>query len=251
LRELAVPRTFIIDRQSRLAWFGHPIDADQPLAAIVDGSWRIDSARDAANRRERDRLASRGAANDYIAAADAKDDAAALTAAERACAVPLAHVDGLSPPWWAWTARVQLLVASGESEEAVAVALKGAELKGIRDEAVPLAQLARLIAILSPSDAAALTDRALTEIRNVESDPRDDSWTAYMRDASLLPNSVALLDVAAADFAIGTPYRRGRAVVLQREALARWPDDPRLVPRRSELAANLAVYEEAAGRSSP
>lgn len=36
-----VPTAFVVDRGGRIAWIGHPMELDAPLAAIVDGSWDL------------------------------------------------------------------------------------------------------------------------------------------------------------------------------------------------------------------
>lgn len=242
LREMAVPRAFIIDRAGRLAWFGHPTECDGPLGAIVAGTWDLAAARERFAARERDRQRTRAAADDYLDASGAKDDAAALAATEIVCSVPIDHVDGMSPPWWAWLTRVRLLTADGRTIEAVAVAREAADTAGIRDEAVPLAELARLIATASPGDASAFADRALAEIRRVESYRGADSWQAYLRDASRGAHGAALLDIAAADACTG---RLSRAVELQREALDRWPRDASIRPTAADVEATLRRYEAA------
>jgi thiol-disulfide isomerase/thioredoxin len=37
-----IPTAFIIDRESRIAWIGHPMEMDEPLKQVMDGSWDIE-----------------------------------------------------------------------------------------------------------------------------------------------------------------------------------------------------------------
>ncbi len=37
--ESGVPTAFIVDGESRIAWIGHPMELDEPLAAVMEGRW--------------------------------------------------------------------------------------------------------------------------------------------------------------------------------------------------------------------
>ncbi|MBL9148471.1 MAG: TlpA family protein disulfide reductase [Phycisphaerae bacterium] len=245
-RELAVPRTFVIDGAGRLAWYGHPIDVDAPLAAVVAGTWDLEAACRADHARGANRTASRAAVREYLLADERGDEAGALAATERATAIPLADVDGMSPPWWAWQARVRLLVAASRNVEALNVARAAAALDGIAEEPVALAALARLVAPADPPAGSTLgcelADRALALLRAIEGDASSDPWHVYMREASYTGHSAAMLDIAAAYASCG---RLAEAIALQREAIARWPDDPRLRPTKADLVKTLEYYESA------
>lgn len=39
-----IPTAFIIDADGKVAWIGHPMSIDEPLAAIVDGTWDLAAA---------------------------------------------------------------------------------------------------------------------------------------------------------------------------------------------------------------
>jgi thiol-disulfide isomerase/thioredoxin len=41
-----IPTAFIVDKQSRIAWIGHPMEMEEPLAQVVAGKWNLTSARD-------------------------------------------------------------------------------------------------------------------------------------------------------------------------------------------------------------
>lgn len=49
-----IPAAFIVDRAGRIAWAGHPLELDGPLAAVVDGTWDIEAKAQA----HRDRISS-------------------------------------------------------------------------------------------------------------------------------------------------------------------------------------------------
>jgi thiol-disulfide isomerase/thioredoxin len=39
-----IPTAFVVDKEGRIAWIGHPMELEQPLAKIVDGTWDRDAA---------------------------------------------------------------------------------------------------------------------------------------------------------------------------------------------------------------
>lgn len=39
-----VPSAFIVDGSGKIAWIGHPMDIDDPLAAVVEGRWDLEAA---------------------------------------------------------------------------------------------------------------------------------------------------------------------------------------------------------------
>lgn len=47
----AIPCAFIVDRDRRIAWIGHPARMDEPLKSIVDGTWDLAVARTAYQQR--------------------------------------------------------------------------------------------------------------------------------------------------------------------------------------------------------
>jgi thiol-disulfide isomerase/thioredoxin len=48
-----IPKTFIIDKQGRLAWVGHPALMDEPLRKVVAGTWDIASEAAKVKRQQR------------------------------------------------------------------------------------------------------------------------------------------------------------------------------------------------------
>ncbi|AMB44200.1 TlpA disulfide reductase family protein [Methylobacterium sp. AMS5] len=45
--EQGVPSAFIVDGKGRIAWIGHPMDLDEPLAAVIEGRWDLPAAAEA------------------------------------------------------------------------------------------------------------------------------------------------------------------------------------------------------------
>lgn len=39
-----IPTAFLVDRAGRIAWIGHPLEIDAPLAAVAEGRWDTDAA---------------------------------------------------------------------------------------------------------------------------------------------------------------------------------------------------------------
>ncbi len=39
-----IPSAFIVGKDGRIAWIGHPMEMEEPLAAVVDGTWDLDLA---------------------------------------------------------------------------------------------------------------------------------------------------------------------------------------------------------------
>jgi len=39
-----IPTAFVVDRAGKIAWIGHPMSIDEPLASVVAGTWDLDAA---------------------------------------------------------------------------------------------------------------------------------------------------------------------------------------------------------------
>ena len=72
-RRQGIPCAFIVDRNGRIAWLGHPKDLEDPLRRIVAGSWNLEEARRAQARSERVRQVTEAITRE-IEAADSRDD---------------------------------------------------------------------------------------------------------------------------------------------------------------------------------
>jgi thiol-disulfide isomerase/thioredoxin len=73
-----IPTAFIVGRTGRIEWIGHPMSMDQPLKAVIDGSWdRLAFAREWAEKQAVEKL--RG---EYVAAQQAGEWGRARTLLE-------------------------------------------------------------------------------------------------------------------------------------------------------------------------
>ena len=72
-RRRGIPCVFVVDRNGRIAWTGHPKDLEPPLEKIVAGSWNLDEARRDQIRSGRVRQTISGI-RDQIAAARSMDE---------------------------------------------------------------------------------------------------------------------------------------------------------------------------------
>ncbi len=51
-----IPSAFVVDREGRVAWIGHPMEMDEPLAAVMAGTWDLEKAKaEFAAAREREK----------------------------------------------------------------------------------------------------------------------------------------------------------------------------------------------------
>lgn len=245
-RETALPHAYLIDGAGRLAWHGHPADADPVVDALCRGTWDRAAARRDDEVRQQAALTSRAIVRRYLEADERGDGDAILAAVEEACRIPVALSAGMSPPWWARTARVRLLVERGRYDEALRAGLEAADSPGVREEPVPLAEMAALLVGVDKEVAKTLADRALALIDAIEavgaSEPTDP-WDRYLKEMSTYPDAAALADIAAVRSALNDP--RG-AAALMRRVLAVWPSDPRIRPSRASFEAAFRRYEAAA-----
>ncbi|MCG3122288.1 MAG: hypothetical protein GIKADHBN_00669 [Phycisphaerales bacterium] len=246
VRDAALPRTFIVDQHGRLAWWGHPVDAAPIVDAVLAERWDLDAARRADLEAAEQRAFSNRLVQQYIAAINRGDKTAALDAARGVCSVPVDRTDGMSPPWWAWPTRVGLLVRLDRHAEAEAVAREAGDLPGIRDEPVALSELVTALdpgRKADPSTARLRLDLARQAMELVdagEARTPANSWEQYMQHAEYRQNGSVM--VSASD-ALADDGQIEAAKALLSRAIARWSDDPRLVPSKTTLKARLAALE--------
>ncbi len=68
-----IPTAFIVGQQGKIEWIGHPMQIDEPLAAVVAGTWDREAALKAMEEEKRAELARRAAFREIQAAVVAKD----------------------------------------------------------------------------------------------------------------------------------------------------------------------------------
>jgi thiol-disulfide isomerase/thioredoxin len=239
-RAAGIPHSFVIDRDGRLAWHGHPIDVEPVVDAVLNGTWGLEEARREGMRRDEARLESAAVVRDYLAAVADKDVEAQLASAERGVRVPVKYMTAMSPPHWAWWTRVGCLVKLGLTEDARAAAEEAAQTLGVREEAYGMAQLATSIKPASLEDAARYADEALALVAAAETRGAGDEWDQYIAYAGR--SEAATARIIAADIR-ASQDRWSEAAMLMRAAIEVWPDGDRFIPSKKQLKERLAGYE--------
>lgn len=156
--ERAIPRSFLIDGQGRVAWIGRPTEADGPVEAAVEGLWDLQAA--VASRRDVVEGAPRAKelVKALMSAEARRDDAARLALLERLCAFPDEIIEhAITPACIQRTQRIELLVKSGRSAEAAGAADAAEALYA--DDYLSLAHIACAILTVAPERADGLVRR--------------------------------------------------------------------------------------------
>jgi thiol-disulfide isomerase/thioredoxin len=219
-QQSGIPAAFVIDREGRVAWIGHPMSMDEPLAAVMAGTWDVAAAR-AEILRQRELEAKMEEANARIGALLAEGDyKGAVAVLDQLCA--------LDPAFGVRTAatRFDWLLRSKDLDAAYAWARKAvaAELK---DEAMVLNSIAWMI--VDPA-------RADLERRDLEV-----ALQAAARAVELTGNA----DPNNLDTLARVHFQRGdvdRAVEVQQRAVELAEER-----QKASLRATLEEYREAAG----
>lgn len=136
----SIPTAFVVDRQSRVVWVGHPLDGlDVAVARVIDGKYDLDAAKAAFRRRADLMVKAQPIIDRYRAAADKDDHAAAIEAATELMA--------LDPREFAPYAVMKFQeMAAGMKDYAGAYAYADQAIAGpLRDDPVSLAMLASTI----------------------------------------------------------------------------------------------------------
>jgi thiol-disulfide isomerase/thioredoxin len=108
----AIPSTFIINGDGRIAWIGHPLDMDEPLSQIVSGDYKIESSPrylKAVERREQEFFK-------RLATAEEKDDQAEI--------IKIADEMIAAGDLWGYREKVWALVKLGRVQEALEIVEK-------------------------------------------------------------------------------------------------------------------------------
>ncbi len=198
-RDSALPRAFLVDGQGRLAWIGHPIDAEAVVEAMIAGRWNPDEE---TARRERLVEARRAGqeAMESLQRADALGDADARLGALRILAALPPNAGVLSPAHWPRSALVSQLAAMGRMDEARRELDAAAADARSRSDAAMIAGLATAAAEVEAAQADALAaeaermiDAALAEARD---DRGADAWTRFLRQGDRAEFAQAFADLA-------------------------------------------------------
>lgn len=158
-REKALPRLFVIDGEGRLAWIGHPLDADPVIDALVQGRWDVAKARaDAEALAEIRRHGSD--ALDALHRADVHGDAAARLAALETLAALPDEATPVAPRWWAKVERIRALDAAGQGASARIALAESLEAASAEERSDELAALVLVALDVDPSCPNCLHRRA-------------------------------------------------------------------------------------------
>ncbi len=71
--QTGIPSAFLVDREGRVAWIGHPMEMDEPLSALMAGTWDLEKAK-AEFAAAREREARLKEFDERLSGALAKDD---------------------------------------------------------------------------------------------------------------------------------------------------------------------------------
>ncbi len=240
VRDTAIPRSFLVDQEGRLAWWGHPADLAPVLEAVLSGMWDLAAARLEQQARDAAAIRTRALVQDYITAVRSKNVEAELAAAQQAAAFPVGYCKGFSPDYWGWTVQASCLIRLGRIEDAKAVAAAAAQTPGVADDAYALAQLAESLKPLALDEAARLADQAIAVVQNAQARTPQGEWEQFLADGE--QRRYAAAHIIAADIR-AAQQRFAEAVELLTSAIDEWPDDDRFVPNKKQLDERLNRYK--------
>lgn len=223
--ERGLPRAFVVDDEGRLAWTGHPTEADAVVEAILAGRWNAEAERE--HRRDIAGAIARGqSALEALHRAEAIGDAEARLEALRALAALPAEAQVIAPPSWPRCAVISQLAAMERLQEAdEELEFAAIDARSRKDGAL-MAGLAVAAIAIDADFAVALAgeaERTLDgRIAAWNADPRTDSWSRYRR-------STQMESLAGAFAELATVHRSQR----------RFDDAIRLQSRAIELGREL------------
>jgi thiol-disulfide isomerase/thioredoxin len=133
-----IPSAFVIDREGRIAWVGHPMEMDEPLAQVMAGTWDLEKARAQAVR-QRELETKLQAFTERLQAAFGKQDfAAALSIVDEMIALDPSFAKDYAP------LRLDVMLRTKDLDAAYAYARALGE-GVLADEAQGLATVAWMI----------------------------------------------------------------------------------------------------------
>jgi thiol-disulfide isomerase/thioredoxin len=205
-----IPCSFLVDRQGKIAWIGHPMQMNRPLGALAEN--RFDPAEEAKFQAKRD-----GLFEQYSTAMRAKDDAKALGVLDE-----LATLDPDMAPQFR-TAKLGLLVRKGDYDAANALAKSLTDDKGGVDRSMHATIASTLLSAPDPTKVD--TALALKLANSAYENNGKEGWQYEM--------------LLARAYAVNKQY--DKAVEVQTKALQTAPEQ---VKEREEKT--LAEYKEKA-----
>lgn len=109
-----IPTAFIVDKDSKLAWIGHPMEMEEPLTKVVEGKWDIKTAEADAAHKQAVQATLQDLSAKINAPMQKKDYGAALAILDKAIASNPGIEETVS------SFRFSLLVSLGKDSDAVA-----------------------------------------------------------------------------------------------------------------------------------
>jgi len=215
-RESAIPRSFLVDQNGRLAWIGHPAQAEPVVERMLAGTWDLAAAAKDRTAAVSARAEARRCADALRAAERTGDNGAKLAALERLCSIS-PEENNWSPPHAPWMVRADLLREMGRSAEVGPVLEQ--MLAMFPNDPTAQAEGASGLVGIDAARAGEIADKAGSLLRSSEeSREGEDDWDRWIRDAEREEHAAALQALARVRFA---QDRAKDAAALQREAIAR------------------------------
>lgn len=239
-REDGIPRSFIVDRQGRLAWIGHPADARRVLDRVVAGDWDFAGER---AKRDAQMAASRELDALFAESRESPDQSreAAIARYQRMVALE-PKLQGATAPTYQHWALAQALAAQGRGDEALASARASLGFSRVRDDFHTWIQLANAVAPTDPKLAAEWADEGWRRYQALcQTSPESDAWDLYMAQAY---REDPQANVAMAEFR-AAQGRFSDAAAHMRDAITCVADVPEFAAYRADLEKALRRYEAA------
>ena len=123
-----IPCSFIVDREGRVAWIGHPMSMDEPLEQIIEGKFDIKKEADRANEEAAQQGAMEKLQRQFQAAMKAEDWDKALAMVDEAITTSPEQAAQLRP------ARVMLMMRKKDYKAANTAAREVMEGEGEEDQ---------------------------------------------------------------------------------------------------------------------
>ncbi len=181
-RVIGIPTAFVVDRQGRVAWIGHPIDLDPVLDAIVHGTWDLAAETQRSRKAADERWRARPLVDELLAAQREHADARELELLGELCTfdpenIPYAPLQPFA------ARRTTLLVQAGRLQEAASCAAQAAESPHLCASPMALVELAQAV---EPADASLCASLVARCRKLIESGPEPgkpaDAWDELLAE---------------------------------------------------------------------
>lgn len=236
----ALPVAFVVDAEGRIAWIGHPAEAEPVVAALLGGTW----SREAARRRRERFIANRATAYAELAELDAAiargDDRAVDIALDALIALDPASLP-IAPSYGPLLDRARRHLARQEPSSARELLDQAARRPPFAEDGAALAEFANLLLDDAPAEAEWLADRAEARLR-AEAAHDGDPWLHYLEThpaAAIGPSVLARVRFHQGRIADAIAWQERAVAILEFSSLDAITDEHR---------DRLAEYRAAAGR---